>query len=319
MKRRMARHTVRARFLKRAELSMFKKVLVGVDGRDGGRDALALAQDLGGPRARYVLANVVSAWISGRVGAFWLTAARRYAQTLLEEERHHVQIATNTVVACDPSPGRALHDLALSEHADLIVVGAGHRRNLPRVLLGDDALGTLDRSPCAVAVAPTGYRQHPDGWLTIGVGDDGSALGDRALEVACELSHVHHTAVRALSIVGPESLSYQELMVADWSPIADRMEERLQARLSAWPGVEAEVLCGDAVDLLVELSEEVDLLVVATPGQARIKRMLNGSTAHRLATAVRCPLLIMAPTLSAGPISRARPFHDSRALHAPTS
>jgi nucleotide-binding universal stress UspA family protein len=319
MKRRMARHTVRARISQPAELSMFKKVLVGVDGRDGGRDALALAQDLGGPRARYVLANVVSGSISGRAGAFWLTASRRYAQTLLEEERHHVQIATSAVVACDPSPGRALHDLALSEHADLIVVGAGRRRNLPRVLLGDDVLGTLDRSPCAVAVAPSGYRQHPDGWTTIGVGDDGSVLGDRALEVARELSHVHHTAVRALSIVGPESLSYQELMVADWSPIADRMEERLQARLSVCPGVEAEVLRGDAEDLLVALSEEVDLLVVATRGQSRMQRMLNGSTAHRLATAARCPLLILSPTLSPGPVSRTRPFEDSRPLHAPTS
>jgi nucleotide-binding universal stress UspA family protein len=299
---------------------MFKNVLVGVDGRDGGRDALALAQDIGGPRARYVLANVVCGWISGRAGAFWLAAARRYAQTLLEEEeRHHALIATSTVVACDSSPGRALHDLALSEHADLIVVGAGHRRNLPRVLLGDDALGTLDRSPCTIAVAPSGYQQHPDRWRTIGVGDDGSALGDRALEVACELSQVHHASVRALSIVGPESLSYKELMLDDWSPVADRVEERLRARLAAWPGVEAEVLRGDAVELLTELSDEVDLLVVATRAQGAIKRMLNSSTAHRLAAAAHCPLLILSPTSSPAAVSSAGAFQDPRALQAPTS
>lgn len=298
---------------------MFKNVLVGVDGRDGGRDALALAQDIGGPRARYLLANVVSGWISGRAGAFWLTAARRYAQTLLEEERQYAQIPTSTVIACDRSPGRALHDLALSEHADLIVVGAGHRRTLPRVLLGDDALGTLDRSPCAVAVAPRSYRQHPNRWRTIGVGDDGSVLGDSALEVACELSDVHHASVRALSIVGPESLSYKELVLDDWSPIADGVEQRRRARLTAWPGVQGEVLRGDAVELLTDLSDEVDLLVVATRGQGAIKRMLNGSTAHRLATAVRCPLLILSPTLSAATPAPARPFQGPRPLHAPTS
>ena len=63
---------------------MFEKVLVGVDGRDGGRDALALAQDLGGARAQYVLANVVSGSISSGAGALWATAAYRYAQTMLD-------------------------------------------------------------------------------------------------------------------------------------------------------------------------------------------------------------------------------------------
>lgn len=274
---------------------MFKRVVVGVDGRDGGRDAIALAQDLGGPRARYALANVVSGSVPGRAGAFWLTTSRRCAQSLLEDERDRAGIAAGAIVACDPSPGRALHELALTEHADLIVVGAGHRRSLPRVLLGDDARGTLDRSPCAVAVAPAGYRDHPDRWTTIGVGDDGSELSRHALQVACELSHVHHTSIRALSIVGPESLSYKELMLPDWSPVADRVEERRRARLEALPDVKAEVLRGDAVELLIELSEEVDLLVVATRGQGRIKRILNGSTAHRLASAVRCALLVLSP------------------------
>ena len=85
-------------------------------------------------------------------------------------------------------PGQALHELAASEHADLVVVGAGHRRYLSRLLLGNDALDALDRPPCAAAVAPAGYRIHSDGWQTIGVGDDGSALGDQALQVARELA-----------------------------------------------------------------------------------------------------------------------------------
>ena len=298
---------------------MFKKVLVGVDGRDGGRDALALAQDLGGARARVRARQRGLRVDIRRRGRVLATAAYRYAQTMLDDERDRTGIAVRTVVACDRSPERGLQALALGEHAELIVVGAGHRRNLPRLLLGDDALGTLDRAPCAVAVAPSGYRQHPDAWTTIGVGDDGSELGDRALEVARELSHVHHTTVRALSIVGPESLSYKDLMLADWSPVADRVEERRRARLRAWPAVEPEVLRGDAVELLVELSEEVDLLVVATRGQGRIQRMLNGSTAHRLAAAVRCPLLILSPTPGPERAASAGAFRDPQALHTPTA
>ncbi len=298
---------------------MFKKVLIGVDGHGGGRDAIALAQDLGGPRARYVLANVVSGSMAGRAGAFWLATSTRCAQELLNQERDQAGIAARTIIGCDPSPGRALNQLALREHADLIVVGAGHHRNLARVLLGDDALGTLDQAACAVAVACSGYRQHPDGWTTIGVGDDGSELGDRALDIACELSHVHQTAVRALSVVGPESLSYKELVLADWSPVADTVEERRRARLRAWPDVTAEVLRGEALELLVELSGEVDLLVIATRGQGRIQRILNGSTAHRLAAGARCSLLILSSTPSPGPVSPATALQDPPTVRAPAS
>ena len=37
---------------------MFKNVLVGVDGRENGRDAIALASDLIDPGGRLTLANV---------------------------------------------------------------------------------------------------------------------------------------------------------------------------------------------------------------------------------------------------------------------
>src|SRR5579859_3719858 len=37
---------------------MFKDVLIGVDGRQGGRDAVALARELATPEARFTLAHV---------------------------------------------------------------------------------------------------------------------------------------------------------------------------------------------------------------------------------------------------------------------
>jgi len=298
---------------------MFENVLVGVDGRDGGRDAIALARDLAGGRARYLLANAISAAAGGRAGAMWLATSYRYAQALLDREREQAGIAAETTTLCDSSPARALHELAVRERADLIVVGAGHRRHLSRVLLGDDALRVADRPPSAVAIAPAGYRTDPGGWQTIGVGDDGSTLADQAVALACELGHVHHATVRVLSVIGPESLSYRELTLADWSRAADRLEHRRRARLDALPGVKSEVMQGDPVEVLLELSGDLDLLVVVTRALGRVGRLLNGSTTRQLAAGARCPLLILPPGFKPAAAWPGEPSRDPRARAAPMS
>ena len=49
---------------------MFERVLVGVDGRAGGRDAIALAQQLARSSSRLVLANVYgTSALRGAAGA----------------------------------------------------------------------------------------------------------------------------------------------------------------------------------------------------------------------------------------------------------
>jgi len=272
---------------------MFENVLVGVDGGGGGRDAIALARQLGGERARYLLMNVVSRPALVRGAAIWLAASCRYAEELLERERSETGIAAQLATGCDRSPARALHVRALREGSDLVVVGASHRNHLLRLLLGDDAIATVDGSPCAIAVAPSGYRDRPGAWTTIAVGDDGSPQSARALDVARGLSSYHHAAIEAVSVIGPENLSYRELVLPDWSPAADRLADSRQAQLNATRGVHGRVLHGDAVDVLADLSDEVDLLIVGTRGQGRLGRLINGSTARRLAARTRCPLVIL--------------------------
>ena len=56
---------------------MFRSILVGVDGRRGGRDAIALAMRLAGPEARITLAHVYGgSWPAGRGAALALAAER---------------------------------------------------------------------------------------------------------------------------------------------------------------------------------------------------------------------------------------------------
>jgi nucleotide-binding universal stress UspA family protein len=276
---------------------MFENVLVGVDGGDGGRDAIVLAQRLGGQRADFLLMNVFSR-PAVRAGApIWVAACCRYAEDVLSRERDETGIDAELVTCCNHSPARALHDRAVREGCDLVVVGASHRHHLLGLTLGDDALATVDGSPWAIAIAPSGYRDHRAAWKTIAVGDDGSAQSARALEVARGLSSNHHAAIQAVSVIGPENLSYLDLTLPDWSPVANRLENRRQVQLDATRGVHGRVLQGDAVDVLADLSDAVDLLIVGTRGQGRLRRLINGSTACRLAARTRCPLLIL-PSVS---------------------
>jgi nucleotide-binding universal stress UspA family protein len=272
---------------------MFENVLVGVDGGGGGRDAIALAQQLGGQRAHYLLMNVFSQPALRTGAAIWVATCCRYAEELLARERDGAGIDAELIACCDHSPARALHDRAAREGCDLVVVGASHRHHLLRPLLGDEAIATVDGSPCAIAIAPSGYRDHRTAWTAIAVGDDGSAQSTHALDVARGLASAHHAAVEAVSVIGPENLSYRELMLPDWSPAAERLENRRHAQLDATRGVHGRVLQGDAVDALTDLSDEVDLLIVGTRGQGRLGRLINGSTARRLAARSRCPLLIL--------------------------
>jgi nucleotide-binding universal stress UspA family protein len=293
---------------------MFENVLVGVDGGDGGRDAIALARQLGGERARYVLMNVVSWPVLGSGAALWLAASCRFAEELLERERSETGIDATLATDCGRSPARALHDRAHREGSDLIVVGASHRHQLLRVLLGDNAIATVDGSPCAIAIAPSGYRARHGTWTTIAVGDDGSAQSSRAMGVARRLSSAHHAAIQAVSVIGPENLSYRELVLPDWSPVADRPQESRQAQLDAGRGVHGRVLQGDAVDVLADLSDEVDLLIIGTRGQGRLGRWINGSTAHRLAARTRCPLLILPSNRRAATADPDTPSPELRTL-----
>ncbi len=298
---------------------MFKNVLVGVDGGTGGRDAITLARQLGGGRARYLLMNVVSRPAYGRVAAVWVAASCRYAEELLMRERSETGIDAELATSCGRSPARALHDRALREGSDLVVVGASHHHQLQRLSPGDDAIATAERAPCAIAIAPSGHHARPATWARIAVGDDGSAQSARALEIARELSRDQPSAIEAVSVIGPENLSYRELMLPDWSPVAERLEDTRQTQLNAARGVHGRVLQGDAVDVLADLSEEVDLLIVGTRGQGRMGRWINGSTACRLATRAHCPLLILPSTRCRATPAAGAPSNDDHAASTQAS
>jgi nucleotide-binding universal stress UspA family protein len=130
---------------------MFKNVLVGVDGRPGGRDAIALASRLADPNGKLTLVHVHSSDLrpSHAITPALVAEERQRAHKLLEEERAAAGIEAELISAVSMSPGRGLHERAEEQHADLIVVGSCSHGAFGRAMLGDDTRAALNGAPCA--------------------------------------------------------------------------------------------------------------------------------------------------------------------------
>ena len=202
---------------------MFKHIVVGVDGRAGGRDAVALARLLvavGGFFHTRLCRCARCPFYGDTDGAPEPSDGGR-AEALLEA------VFGETGVAADlrwysgsSSVGRGLHELCGVIGADLLVVGSSRRGLLGRVLIGDDTSAALNGAPCAIAIAPSNYSQQPGMMREIGVGYDGSPESEHALSVG-----------RMLAVAWEANLSALESGIASVIRLSGTGSSRQRARV----------------------------------------------------------------------------------------
>jgi nucleotide-binding universal stress UspA family protein len=281
---------------------MFNSIIVGVDGREGGRDAIALARALAAPGARLVLVNAYPYDVApSRASSGAYDAALRDAtEELLAQERREAAVPNaELAVIADTSPARALQTAAEREEADLIVVGSTHRRSaLGQVLAGDIARGTLHDASCPVVVAPRGF----DADLVIarvGVGYDGSSESRHALALAEALARGFGAELvvrEAVDDTVPVAAAYGYGYA--WTDVVDdqcRAAEEGMAEVLAQVDVPAtgDVETGSASRALESLSDDVDLLVIGSRGFGRFGRVVLGSVSDHLVHHGHSPVLVV--------------------------
>ena len=117
---------------------MFKHIVVGVDGREGGRDAVALARLLVAVGGRLTLAYVVARDAQAHRGSSGAPEASDggRAEALLDTVRGETGVEAHLRWHGSASVGRGLHELCGVVGADLLVVGSSRRGPLGRVLIG---------------------------------------------------------------------------------------------------------------------------------------------------------------------------------------
>jgi nucleotide-binding universal stress UspA family protein len=278
---------------------MFNNVLVGVDGRPTGRDAIALASRLVDPDGQLTLAHVHSGPMrpSHAVTPSLLQEEREASAKLLERERAESDLDAELVSIAGASPGHALHRQAEEQHADLLVVGSCSRGGLGRAMLGDDTRGALDGAPCAIAIAARGYAEHPTPLAKIGVGYDGSPESELALQTARQIAHATGATVDALEVVSLPTYGYTGIIPPLTGVGLDEMLQEASARMEKLPDVHGHAVSGLTGAELAALADTVDLLIVGSRGYGPMKRMMLGSTSTYLQRHVRCSLLVMPHSL----------------------
>lgn len=277
---------------------MFTKIIVGVDGRQGGRDAIALARLLAAPGAAITLVHVHGTYRHPEQAAEPTSVWRERAEDLLEVERAAAGIEARLIAVDGPVVGKALKQLADRSGSDLLVVGSCHRGILGRVLLGDDARTAVTQAPCAVAVAPSGY-QPPVRLERIGVGYDGSREANAALEIARSIARAHDARVHARAVVSLQDIPYGEPIPDGWPKIAVGLMDEKQRALSDLGDIDADATYGEPREQLAHYSRHLDLLLVGSRGYGPVDSLFEGSSSRHLARHSRCPLVVVAPSVPA--------------------
>lgn len=271
---------------------MFSNVLVGVDGRQGGRDAIALARRLAAPDAKLTLAHIWEPFL-GR-GANQLSELERTeGLQLLERERLWAAADARLVVKGEVPVGHGLHAIAEEHGADLLVVGSTRHALLGRVLLGDDCRASLDGAPCAVAIAARGYAQGPNRLRRIGVGYDDSPESRDALATAYEVAASDGGQIRAMWVVSHQDVREEKPIPADRPAEIDELISRHSARLSELERVVGIATYGGPREELAKFGKDLDLLVVGSRGYGPRGRLCHGSVSRYLVRHAACSLLVV--------------------------
>jgi nucleotide-binding universal stress UspA family protein len=280
--------------------------IVGYNASNGSEDALAfgcmLRRELG-----YDL-TVVSCVVDpfDRPGGHYIAGLRREAEDAVASARRTIEDDRDVSfrVLRSTSAARALHHAAEHCDADLIIVGATHHLAVAELFSASVTHQTIEVAPCAVAIAPAGFRDRPHPrlhCLTVAFDDSPEALdalrraGDVARRTGAEVKilHAYHPILVAVPFA---AVSYgdHDYLEETRGLAQDKLARAVSVLGEQAPGVAVRpfLLTGDPAERLVEASEESDLLFLGSRGYGPLRRALLGSVSGRVIRAARCPVIV---------------------------
>jgi nucleotide-binding universal stress UspA family protein len=283
-------------------------LIVGVDETERSRDAIALGQQLalalpGELIAVYVhTLEELDALMSGhhpdeveRLVAEHAAAKHAKVRALAREMGvSDVQLRQAT------SATAGLYDQAVGSDAALVALGSSSRSGFGRVLPGGTAERLLSGSPVPVAVAPNGYANREPRVAVVGVGFDESPESRQAVRWAADLTDRTGASLQLLAVNAP--LAFGSTGVGPWGiqtvnqVLAKELQsetEHLAEALSADLDVDSHLFRGPPAKVLVERSQQLDLLVLGSRRYGPVKSVLLGSVSSYVLRNAHCPVLVV--------------------------
>ena len=298
------------------------RIVVGVDGSDGARSALAWALGEAGRRGADLV--VLSAF---PVDFYWtdaylldprrLDAVRADTETrtraLVDATRREPAVAGVTGAGTVPvqvvivAGAAAEHLVNAAEDADLLVVGSRGRSGVRSTLLGSVALHCTTHARCPVVVV------HPRTGTAAGkvvVGLDDSDMSREALRQAVAEAARRGAEVEGVVAYHPVS-PWSELYTLG-APLGGELEEHARRRgedmvaevLGEIPDgstakVSVAAVEGPAGYVLVRRAEDAALLVVGSRSRSQLRGMVLGSVALDCVVHGTGPVMVVHPMTAA--------------------
>ena len=283
---------------------MYSRVVVGWDGTERARDALALAGVLRASEGNVMAVCVTPATGPGR-GADLEEIMRSNAQRDAEDALAGLNLGwLETTAVAGNSAAQGLDAYAERTDADLIVVGSSHHGTLGAVMAGSVGQRLLHGAPCAVAVAPKGFRDSPAPPRVVGAAYDGSIESAHALVEARRYADSRGGSLHIVAAVPPLDVWASDSLYRphhDPEEILDyrraefeRMLDDAAAPLSDEYAAKTTLVEGRAADAIVqEAGKGIDLLFLGSRAYGGLRRAIAGSTAAEVLRRSPCPVVVL--------------------------
>lgn len=278
------------------------EIIVGIDDSAGALDALAFATRLAectGASVRLATAFNYSDVPSRASNEEFRRYLEQEALKLLSSVASSVDGVSGTDAIANPSAPHALHSLAETVDAAMVVVGSTHRGAVGRVVPGSTGERLLHGSPCPVAIVPGGYADAGP-IRSIGVGYDGTEESEAALRAGYELARHCNATLRVIRVFDANTSSPALMTMPGWDRMRDDTEEvhrqNLANAVRGLPrdvGIESLFSTGNAGRELAVESEHVDVMVVGSRGYGPRAAVLLGSVSHALIRKATCPVVVL--------------------------
>lgn len=277
-----------------------RRILVGVDGRSQGHDAVALAVAIAEVTgASLMLAHVYEPpgkWSGTRPEAQRSLREHneRAIQTALLHVPGHLHAEHAVVGSILPAP--ALCGLAQEQACDGIVVGSTHRHLAGRLVIGSTGELLLSGAHLPVAVAPPGFATRPlHRFLRVVSAYDGSPEAEAALAAAARFASVADAHLRVISVTEPRPFHH--------GPDPDdrrRWREHLgRSLVQLHAQAEIDMQQGDPAEKLLEACGVADLMFAGARGHGPIRDELPGPVSAKLIRSCDCPVVVLPRALAA--------------------
>ena len=276
------------------------KALVGFDGSEGARDAVALTRSFCGHGQGAALLVDVRPYGGElpppyRLVRYWEAEG---SESFFDDARAQLRgIEVETRTYAGGSPAFVLSDLAEGEQVDLVIVGSPHRGAIGRALIGSVAEALLHGATIPTVTAPRGYAlTDRDGFDVIGVAYNGGPESKLALTYAQGLAARSDATIRVLAVEEPIAalpgvVGYTPPPPTDFDELIDEALRTVDDELQA----EGRRLIGPTATALAEACADgpVDLLIAGSRGYGPAGRVFLGSVSTQLIHKAPCPILVV--------------------------